>query len=95
MEFEEWMEWTECSTTCGAGSRARRRTCKITDQDTVAECSGRLLETESCTLGPCPGNQYSLKILSVCFKQCSPPQLIVSGSMGSLRRAVDLVELDR
>ena len=60
-EFEEWMEWTECSTTCGEGRRARRRECRITDTDAVATCTGRLLETESCTLGPCPSNMLSLK----------------------------------
>ena len=60
-EFEDWMEWTECSTTCGEGRRARRRECRITDDDAEATCTGRLLEVESCTLGPCPSNTLSLK----------------------------------
>ncbi|CAI8000139.1 Hemicentin-1 [Geodia barretti] len=76
VEFEEWMEWTECSTTCGAGSRARRRTCKITDQDTVAECSGRLLETESCTLGPCPVDcEWKYGEFETCSRSCGAGQM--------------------
>ena len=56
------MEWTECSTTCGEGSRARRRVCRISDEDARATCTGPLIQIESCTLGPCPGKQYSLNI---------------------------------
>ena len=56
-EFGDWGEWTECSTTCGEGRRARVRTCPIDAPLGSVDCTGVLQEIETCnTSVPCPGN---------------------------------------
>ena len=67
-EFEEWMEWTQCSTTCGLGRRARRRECKILEDAEHVVCTGRILETQDCTQGPCPGitTKHNTCFMNVC-----------------------------
>ncbi|XP_071164274.1 uncharacterized protein [Mytilus edulis] len=52
-----WSSWGSCSTTCGAGSKARTRTC--TNPAPVgagSQCSGSTTESSSCNLVTCPIN---------------------------------------
>ena len=70
--FEEWMEWTQCSTTCGLGRQARRRECRIREDSAEVDCTGRLLETRNCTQGPCPGiTTHSTKHNSCFINGCT------------------------
>ena len=46
-EFGSWTEWSECSTTCGKGTRNRTRTCQG-----PFECKGEDTETEACPNNP-------------------------------------------
>ena len=46
-EFGSWTEWSECSTTCGKGTRNRTRTCQG-----PFECIGEDTETEACPNNP-------------------------------------------
>ena len=52
-----WSNWTECSLTCGGGTREKHRTCDNPEpQNGGKDCDG-LGEsvTENCNLDPCPG----------------------------------------
>ena len=42
-EWAVWGEWISCSTTCGAGTRSRSRTCPIAN-----ECAGDAQEQDNC-----------------------------------------------
>jgi len=48
-EWAEWQPWTQCSTSCGDGSRSRRRTCLYGNT-----CVGEPIERESCSIKECP-----------------------------------------
>lgn len=47
-EWAEWQPWTKCSTSCGDGSRSRRRTCLYGNT-----CQGEPIERESCSIQEC------------------------------------------
>lgn len=48
-----WGEWTDCSESCGPGTRTRMRTCN-TDQDCPdgSSCIGDNTESEACLENP-------------------------------------------
>uniref|UniRef100_A0AC35TW99 Peptidase M12B domain-containing protein n=1 Tax=Rhabditophanes sp. KR3021 TaxID=114890 RepID=A0AC35TW99_9BILA len=45
--FKDWQEWTECSKSCGSGTRKRSRVC------VALTCAGINEETEDCNLTQC------------------------------------------
>lgn len=49
-----WMQWSECTVSCGYGTRNRSRTCKGPYYK-GKECDGPKDETESCNAFSCPG----------------------------------------
>ncbi len=61
--YSEWQEWSECSLTCGGGTRHRRRLC----DNPVPIQGGRMCDgaddngvevvSEDCNVEPCPGVQ--------------------------------------
>ncbi|XP_013395220.1 A disintegrin and metalloproteinase with thrombospondin motifs adt-1-like, partial [Lingula anatina] len=51
--FTEWLEWTECSVTCGGGSQERNRTC-VEPQYGGQSCHGEVHENRSCNILNCP-----------------------------------------
>merc|ERR1712179_482006 len=50
----EWMEWGECSVTCGDGTRTRRREVVQQPEYGGTECPSNLEETDKCNTGRCP-----------------------------------------
>jgi len=48
----EWSEFTECSVTCGNGTKVRTRSC-------VIDCENGTIETKECysNMTCCPGNE--------------------------------------
>ncbi|XP_074624580.1 SCO-spondin-like isoform X4 [Acropora palmata] len=53
--WTDWKPWTQCSVTCGGGTRNRSRTCtNPAPQHGGKECSGSEEEMQSCNEFPCP-----------------------------------------
>ena len=50
-EWQEWGEWSVCSTSCGKGSKIRARTCS----GDIGTCLGERTETKDCQEAKCPG----------------------------------------
>ncbi|XP_022089497.1 transmembrane protease serine 6-like [Acanthaster planci] len=48
--WDNWSEWSECNTGCGAGQRHRTRSCLCTD---TSLCDGESTEYEMCELATC------------------------------------------
>ncbi|KAK6058127.1 thrombospondin type 1 domain protein [Cooperia oncophora] len=75
----DWMEWTECSQTCGTGKRRRTRVC------IGRKCPPQPLESvkEKCNEQPCPGDSYwsPWTTWSTCSVTCG------DGGVQSRRRA--------
>ena len=54
-EFDEWEEWTQCTTSCNGGTRFRTRGIKVAAVHGGAECEGDSKEEETCNDQLCPG----------------------------------------
>lgn len=52
--FDPWMEWGECSESCGDGIRLRHRTCDG-PYSGGRNCSGDWTDIGDCNLRSCPG----------------------------------------
>ena len=49
LTWQEWSEWSHCSTTCGKGAKIRARACSGSE----GSCSGKWTETKDCLLDKC------------------------------------------
>ena len=54
-KVEDWSSWSECSATCGGGTRTRERKVVQEPENGGAACQDRE-EEESCNTEPCEGN---------------------------------------
>lgn len=57
-DWEDWGDFSECSTTCGAGYQIRTRRCinpKTSAERPSSDCFGHATEMISCPYKPCPG----------------------------------------
>ncbi|RMX52480.1 hypothetical protein pdam_00013778 [Pocillopora damicornis] len=71
--FSNWLEWSDCSATCGGGSRARSRKCdNPVPQYQGKNCVGLSLETEDCNEEECPtnGGYSAWEPYGECTKTC-------------------------
>ena len=56
--WSEWEAWTECTTSCGPGTKSRSRTCSSPEPSPNGlPCSGEDSETESCEKAGCEGKK--------------------------------------
>ena len=59
--YTEWSKWTECTATCGGGTKRRSRTCtkpkpKNNGKTCVEQQLGPPVETENCNTKKCGKN---------------------------------------
>ncbi|XP_062620618.1 coadhesin-like, partial [Saccostrea cucullata] len=53
--FSEWSSWTQCSRTCGSGTKTRSRTCtNPVPTNRGRNCTGAYAEIADCTIAGCP-----------------------------------------
>ena len=53
-EWEAWGQWSECSVSCGQGSKIRTRECSEPAVNNIELCDGNALELEDCQSIECP-----------------------------------------
>ena len=80
--WQQWGNWSQCSATCGRGSRTRTRLC-LNGSVGDAGCMGSTSETIDCDGGDCTGEtEYSrLNANFVTFLQ--PPTKLVTNVVSS------------
>ncbi|XP_013396343.1 A disintegrin and metalloproteinase with thrombospondin motifs adt-1-like [Lingula anatina] len=66
----QWGEWTECSATCGGGSKSRTRTCVGGDCDEGVASESEPCNTENCPAAKVDGNWGDWSAWSDCSVQC-------------------------
>ena len=64
LKFSGWSDWSECSKSCGPGTRTRTRKCLSSNLDNQTEeaCSETFIESQPCHSKDCRGiksNNYS------------------------------------
>ena len=60
--FTEWSPWTNCTESCGGGTRERNRTCNNPKpQHGGLNCVGPHYANESCNVHECPSKYFTLK----------------------------------
>ena len=82
-QWSEWSKWSKCSTTCGEGTRTRRRNC-LGPHD----CDGRSTQSELCPDNPkcrCMIKEEQCQFATVApvyYTQCKNDDTICSGGGG-------------
>lgn len=57
-QWTQWDEWTDCSVTCGNGTKQRHRSCSNPQPDNGGMyCEGNDTDVEECVLEPCRGTK--------------------------------------
>ena len=62
VDVPEWLpfgDWSECTATCGQGSKVRARACSHQPINGSEQCEGIAFEFEKCTLAECPGEIWN------------------------------------
>ena len=54
----EWGSWSDCTASCGVGSKSRSRECTAPAKSgTGADCVGESAASEACEIAACPGRK--------------------------------------
>lgn len=54
-----WSMWSACTTSCGPGTRERKRSCNSPPPQFGGKpCSGSERQVGDCSYRPCPGKEY-------------------------------------
>lgn len=53
--WSAWSDFSDCSTTCGPGSKIRQRTCENGSGKEISGCDGESEETAQCNIKACSG----------------------------------------
>uniref|UniRef100_A0A8B9LLU8 SCO-spondin n=1 Tax=Astyanax mexicanus TaxID=7994 RepID=A0A8B9LLU8_ASTMX len=70
--WSEWTSWTDCTKSCGAGVKSRRRECDRPATEREGDyCEGLRTEVVACNTDPCPVSPCSDVPGSV-FSSCGP-----------------------
>ena len=97
--FGPWLEFGECSVTCGNGEQKRERRCDSPEpQHGGKPCEGPNEETRSCEQGPCPGE---LHFSPCCYqkraklnsKEPAPAVNSCFGLVGSHQRGIAMITI--
>mmetsp|Transcript_23708 Transcript_23708/g.50644 ORF Transcript_23708/g.50644 Transcript_23708/m.50644 type:complete len:1561 (+) Transcript_23708:103-4785(+) len=59
-EFTDWLEWTQCSASCGEGRHSRIRQIRTEAANGGATCDDKLLEAKPCVDRICPSEDCKL-----------------------------------
>ena len=54
-KWSSYTEWSDCSKSCGGGTKTSNRTILQSPINGGQECVGTALKTDTCNLDPCPG----------------------------------------
>ncbi|KAI8779431.1 hemicentin-1, partial [Biomphalaria glabrata] len=76
-EYSPWTEWGACSTSCGKGSKTRRRTCdNPRPENGGRDCIGPSVENTNCVIELCPvhGNWAPWSVWGECTLTCGGGQ---------------------
>ena len=65
-----WGNWSQCTASCGQGSKVRARTCSHQPINGSEQCDGNAFEFENCTMAECPGEILNLYIISIYIWNC-------------------------
>ena len=66
-EWQEWGEWSVCSTSCGKGSKIRARTCS----GDIGTCLAESTEMKDCQEAKCPGCLFCIFLFLTSFQDLS------------------------
>ena len=64
-EWQQWGNWSQCTSSCGEGVRIRARACSVLD----GQCLGNSTEAKVCKIAECPGISLCLKDSNVIFQR--------------------------
>ena len=57
-EWQEWGHWSQCTASCGQGSKVRARACSEPAFGGNEQCPGNYTEAENCETSKCPGSSH-------------------------------------
>ena len=72
-EWQAWGEWSQCTTSCGAGSKFRSRTCSEPTVGGDQKCPGKSTEAAPCMISECQGS-----LVHVCFSILFYPNCVAA-----------------
>ena len=57
-EWQDWGEWSQCTASCGQGSKVRARACSEPAFGGDEQCPGDYTELENCETSKCAGSSH-------------------------------------
>ena len=64
-KWGRWSSWSDCTKTCGNGTRFRRRTCATQNQPPFSapiSCAGKPQQISNCAQWKCPGQKFKVHV---------------------------------